>query len=92
VGRLVIETDPETGKDHVELTLDNGQVLKFHGNGSSELRFVRGEQEWIEVGDSIRSEKIPGRREPDTWRFSVEVTDIPRVDDTTEAPDGATPL
>lgn len=80
MGRIVIETDPESGMDHVELTLDNGQVLKFHGVGRSELRHVRGEQEWIEVGDSIRSEKIPGRREPDHWTFSIEIDKIPRVE------------
>lgn len=79
MGRIVIETNPETGLDEVELTLDNGDVLKFAGQGRSELHFVRGEQEWIETGDPIRSNKIPGRREPDSWEFSINIDKIATV-------------
>jgi hypothetical protein len=93
VGRIVIETDPETGMDHVELTLDNGQTWIFHGQGDSELKHVRPEPEIIEVGDWLRSEKIPGRREPDYWRFTVNIDKIPGVivNLPPEEPDGATP-
>lgn len=78
MGRIVIETDPETGLDKVELTLDNGDVLKFAGKGRSELHFKRGEQEWIDVGGFV-DEKIPGLHHPDTWEFTLEVKDIPTV-------------
>jgi hypothetical protein len=79
VGRIVIETNKETGLDEVELTLDNGDVLKFAGQGRSELHFVRGEQEWIETGDAVRSNKIPGLKAPDHWEFSINVDNIPNV-------------
>lgn len=79
MGRIVIETDPETGLDKVELTLDTGQVLKFQGNGRSELHFVRGEQEFIDVGGFV-DQKMPGLRHPDHWEFSVEIDKIPSVE------------
>jgi hypothetical protein len=93
VGRIVIETDPQTGMDHVELTLDNGQVMIFHGQGDSELKFVRGEQDWVDVtgGDGVK-DLIPGRREPDHWQFSINIDKIPGVIvNHPEEPDGATP-
>jgi hypothetical protein len=79
VGRIVIETDPETGMDHVELTLDNGQTLIFHGQGSSELKHVRPEPEMVDVGTAGHHEYIPGLREPDHWHFSIEIDKIPGV-------------
>lgn len=81
MGRIVIETDPETGLDKVELTLDTGQVLKFQGNGRSELHFVRGEQGWVSMPtvDGI-DHKVPGLRHPDHWQFSVEIDKIPSVE------------
>lgn len=78
MGRIVIETNPETGLDEVELTLDNGEVLNFVGQGRSELHFVRGEQDFIDVG-GFTDEKIPGLRHPDSWEFSINIDKIPTV-------------
>lgn len=79
MGRIVIETNPETGLDEVELTLDDGSVLRFAGKGRSELHLRRGEQEWVDVGGFV-DEKIPGLRHPDTWEFTLEVKDIPSIE------------
>lgn len=57
VGKIVIETNKETGLDDVELTLDNGQVLKFSGVGRSELRHVRSELEYWHFSLSV--DRIP---------------------------------
>lgn len=94
MGRIVIETDPETGMDHVELTLDNGQTWIFHGQGDSELKHVRPEPEMVDVGGYAFHERIPGRREPDHWTFTVRIDKIPGVivnQPEPEEPDGATP-
>jgi hypothetical protein len=89
VGRIVIETDPETGKDHVELTLDNGQVMIFHGNGDSELAYHRAEVEQVDVSTSERTEYIPGRTIPAHWTFHINIRDIPGVIvNEPEEPDG----
>lgn len=81
MGRIVIETDRETGLDHVELTLDDGSVLRFAGKGRSELHFVRGEQEWVSIPTTEGVDhKTPGLRHPDTWEFTLEVKDVPSIE------------
>lgn len=99
MGRIVIETDPETGLDKVELTLDNGQTWRFEGRGDSELKHVRPEPEMVDVGTAGRHEYITGLREPDHWTFTINIDKIPGVTVDTrgrepepEEPDGATPL
>lgn len=80
MGRIVIETNPETGLDEVELTLDNGDVLNFTGQGRSELHFVRGEQEWVSIPTTDNVDhKTPGLRHPDSWEFSINIDKIPTV-------------
>ncbi|HVX91139.1 MAG TPA: hypothetical protein VHC20_05975 [Candidatus Paceibacterota bacterium] len=80
MGRIVIETDPETGKDHVQLTLDNGQTLIFHGDGNSELRLHKAETDYIDVtGTDGVKERIPGLVHPERWSFSLNIDNIPGI-------------
>jgi hypothetical protein len=81
MGRLVIETNKETGLDEVELTLDNGKVWRFKGKGESELRLIPGYTEMINVGTPDDPDaEIPGQWHPDTFTFEVNIEDIPSVD------------
>lgn len=80
MGRLVIETNKETGLDEVELTLDNGKVWRFKGQGESELRLVPGHTEWVDVSTPGDEQKIPGKRHPDTYSFDVEIKNIAHVE------------
>jgi hypothetical protein len=80
VGRIVIETDPTTGKDHVELTLDDGRVMIFHGDGNSELRYHRAETEQVDVSTTgNEGVTIPGRTIPEHWSFNINIVNIPGV-------------
>ena len=79
MGRIVIETDPQTGMDHVELTMDDGRVFIFHGNGDSQLAYHRAEVEQVDVSTSERTEYVPGRTIPAHWTFHINIRDIPGV-------------
>jgi hypothetical protein len=81
VGRLVIETNKETGLDEVELTLDNGKVWRFKGKGESELRLIPGHTEQVDISTvGNDGQSVPGRRIPDTFAFEVDIRDIANVE------------
>lgn len=79
MGRIVIETDPDTGLDDVELTLDTGQVIKFCGRGDSELKLIRGGYDLVDVstaGQGAGTHFTPGMRMGDHWEFTLKIEDI----------------
>lgn len=86
MGRIVIETDDETGETTVDFTMSNGQRVKCRSfNSSSEFRHVRPEPdiiEFAELGGHV--EKVVGRVEPSYWRLTITVDNIPRLEEFTE--------
>lgn len=82
MGRIVIETDDETGETTVDLTMSNGQRVKFaSAYSSSEFRHVRPEPETIEFAElGGHVERIVGRVEPSYWRFTLTVDKVARID------------
>lgn len=82
MGRIVIETDDETGETTVDFTMSNGQRVKFASDtSSSEFRHVRPEPDRIDVsGADGTYQYITGPQEPAYWKLTIVVDNIPKIE------------
>lgn len=86
MGRIVIETDDDTGETTVDFTMSNGQRIKMRSDSSdSELRHVRPAPDRIDItgGDGVK-QYITGMADPPYWRLTIVVDNIPRIEEFTE--------